>query len=262
MNITLTGKTALVGGSSAGIGKAIAQQLAASGASVVLMARSEDRLKAALKELPVDQEQHHRYIVTDFEDYDQHHKCMARFFSVNHVDILVNNTNGPAAGGVFTKTETDYQRAFELLFQNAVNTTRLALPHMRNQGFGRIINVSSMTVKEPSATLVLSNTMRTALVSWSKTLASAVASDGITVNSILTGFFDTDRLNSLLKQQADDTGIPFDELKRRRIEAIPVKRLGDPREYGSLVAFLASEYASFLTGAAIPMDGGAAVGLL
>ncbi|WP_437917821.1 SDR family oxidoreductase [Sphingobacterium sp. LRF_L2] len=262
MQISLKGKRALVGGGSSGIGRAIAIELADCGAEVVLMARNEDKLRNVIKELSTSDNQNHSYLLTDFNDYDTHKEKMSHFFANDNVDILVNNTNGPTAGGVLVKEEQDYQQAFELLFQNAVFTTSLAIPYMQEQKFGRVINVSSMTVKEPSETLVLSNTMRTALVSWSKSLAGEVARYGVTVNSILTGFFDTDRLNTLMKLQAEQKGISFAEVKKNRISSIPMQRLGKPDEYGRLVAFLASEYASFLTGTAIPLDGGASVGVI
>lgn len=261
MEIKLVGKRALVGGSSSGIGKAIALELAKCGAQVTLMARSEEKLKQVLLELDTSYAQAHDYVVTDFTDYESHKKQVTSFFEKHQVDILVNNTNGPAAGGVLVKGEPDYQQAFELLFQNAVFTTNLALPYMKSQGFGRIINVSSMTVKEPQDNLVLSNTMRTALVSWSKSLSNAVASEGITVNSIMTGYFETDRLHSLLEAQAKTENISFEEARQSRMNTVPLKRLGEPKEYGYLVAFLASEYASFLTGASIPLDGGIAKSL-
>lgn len=258
MDIKLLGKKALVGGSSSGIGRAIALQLAKCGVEVTLMSRTEDRLKNTLLELDTSYSQNHGYLVTDFNNYPQHKKNIANFFAHNVVDILVNNTNGPAAGDISSKQEADYQQAFDLLFQNAVYTTTLALPHMREQGFGRVINVSSMTVKEPQDNLVLSNTMRTALVSWSKSLSNAVAKDGITVNSILTGYFETDRLTSLMNMQAKNEGISFEQARQQKRNAVPIRRLGEPKEYGYLVAFLASEYASFLTGASIPLDGGIA----
>src|SRR5690606_16665272 len=124
-----------------------------------------------------------------------------KFFKEHTIDILINNTNGPAGGDIASKSEEDYLVAFNLLFQNAVFASNLALAHMKNQGYGRIINVSSLTVKEPQDSLILSNTMRIALVSWSKSLANSVASDGITVNSIMTGYFSTDRLYSLMETQ-------------------------------------------------------------
>lgn len=258
MEIKLIGKRALVGGSSSGIGKAIALQLAKCGAEVTLMSRSEDKLQQTLAELDNSHGQQHGFIVTDFTDYVAHKKKMIAFFADHTVDILVNNTNGPTAGDVLSKGEQDYQQAFELLFQNAIFTSNLALPHMQSQGFGRIINVSSMTVKEPQDSLVLSNTMRTALVSWSKSLSNALAHKGITVNSVLTGYFETDRLTRLMKIEAENKGLPFEQVRQNRMNAVPVQRLGEPKEYGYLVAFLASEYASFLTGAAVPLDGGIA----
>ncbi|MDR2282036.1 MAG: SDR family NAD(P)-dependent oxidoreductase, partial [Sphingobacterium sp.] len=220
MKILLNGKKALVGGSSSGIGRAIAMELAACGASVTLMARSEDKLKVVLAELNTDQGQEHSYLVSDFNDYGAHKENLKRFFEDYTIDILVNNTNGPQAGDVLHKEEADYQQAFDLLFQNAVFASRLALPHMQSQGFGRIINVSSMTVKEPQDSLVLSNTMRTALVSWSKSLSNAVATDGITVNSIMTGYFDTDRLNSLMENQAKSAGVDVADVRKQRISAV------------------------------------------
>lgn len=262
MDISLKGKKALVGGSSSGIGKAIALVLAACGADVTLMARNEEKLKDTLFKLDTTLGQQHQYVVTDFADPMAYKATVEDFFAHNDIDILINNTQGPKAGGVLSKGESDYQQAFDLLFQNAVWTTGLAIPYMRQQGWGRIINVSSMTVKEPSPMLILSNTMRTALLSWAKSLSTELAPDGITVNAVLTGFFDTDRLNSLMEMQAEQGGVSFDLVKAERIAKIPVKRLGDPMEYGYLVAFLASDYAAFLNGAAIPLDGGASVGLL
>lgn len=261
MNISLEGKRALVGGASSGIGKAIAIELANCGAEVVLMSRSEEKLVAVLAELCTNKGQKHSYLVTDFNDYERHRSVIESFFEDNQIDILVNNTNGPLAGGVISKTAVDYQQAFDLLFRHAVQTSVLAIEGMQKKGFGRIINVSSMTVKEPNANLVLSNTMRTALVSWSKSLATEVARDGVTVNTVLTGFFDTDRLNSLMQMEAEKNSIPLQQVKQMKSASIPVQRLGEPKEYGYMVAFLASEYASFLTGTAIPLDGGAATAM-
>lgn len=256
MQIDLTGKKALVGGATSGIGKAIAMELVACGAEVTLMSRNEDKLKDVLKELSAVNGQKHGYLQTDFMDFEQHQANLTAYFNAHQVDILVNNTNGPAAGDVSHKHIGDYQQAFDLLFKNAVYTSELALKGMRSVGFGRIINVSSLTVKEPQDSLVLSNTMRVALVSWSKSLSKAVAADGITVNSILTGYFATDRLYDLMNNQAKNEGVSLETIEKRRIESMPIKRLGKPEEYGYLAAFLASPYASFLTGASIPLDGG------
>jgi len=261
MDISLNGKVALVGGGSDGIGWAIAQSLADCGAEIVLMARSETKLQSRIKMLSTENGQIHSFIVTDFNNHELHRANVTDFFRNNQIDILINNTNGPSAGDVLSTSHDNYQQAFDLLFQNAVFTTNLALESMRINKFGRIINVSSMTVKEPNDMLVLSNTMRTALVSWAKSLSNAVAREGITVNTVLTGSFDTERLNSLMKTQSEKSGVEFEKIKEAKISQIPVGRLGYPYEYAALVSFLASNHSSFITGTAIPLDGGANLGL-
>lgn len=263
MDISLVNRRALVGASSQGIGLAIATELALSGASVTLMARNEDKLKELQSSLPlVAETQQHAYLVVDFSDFDSYRNAITLFFENHRIDILVNNTNGPAPGTALEKNISDYQQAFNQLFQTVVLTTELALPHMMKQGFGRIINVTSSTVKEPSQTLVLSNTMRTALVSWAKTLSVQVAAAGVTVNNVLTGLFETQRLLGLMEREASERNISFEDVKKERIARVPVKRLGDPKEYGYLVTFLASDKASYLTGTSIQLDGGVMSSLL
>lgn len=256
MTINLENKNALVGASSGGIGCAIAQQLALHGASVTLMARNEDKLKIALATLDKSKGQTHRYLVVDFNNFEEYKHIISQYFNHHIVDILINNTNGPKAGTSADQSVEDYQRAFDLLFKVHCYTTELALPNMKNKGFGRIINVSSLTVKEPVSNLVLSNTVRTALMSWSKSLAKDVAADHITVNSILTGLFDTARIQSLTQMDADRLHITYDEALALRLKQVPMNRLGKPEEYGYLVAFICSEYANYLTGSNIPLDGG------
>ncbi len=256
MNITLKGKTALVGGSSGGIGKAVAIQLAESGASVTLMSHSEDKLKSIVAELPTDQGQTHQYLVVDFSDFEGYKKIISSYFKNNLVDILVNNTQGPEAGNTLEKLVPDYQEAFDLLFKTVVFTTELALKHMIKNKWGRIINAASVSVKEPLSYLALSNTIRAAVVTWAKSLAGDVGEHHITVNSILTGYFDTDRINQLNAKKAEQHGISQEDVRSDMEAKVPVKRIGDPKEYGYLVAFLASEQAAFITGTQIPIDGG------
>jgi len=256
MNILLKDKKALVGGSSGGIGKAIAQQLADSGAIVTLMSRSEDKLKTIVSNLPIDQGQSHQYLVVDFSDFEGYKKTISDYFENNSVDILVNNTQGPSAGNALEKTVSDYQEAFELLFKTVVFTTELALKKMQENKWGRIINVASVSVKEPLNYLALSNTIRAALVTWAKSLATDVGPDQITVNSILTGYFDTDRIAQLNAKKAEQLGIPQEEVRKDMESKVPLQRIGDPKEYGYLVAFLASEKAAYITGTQIPIDGG------
>ncbi|SDQ48179.1 SDR family oxidoreductase [Flagellimonas zhangzhouensis] len=256
MNISLLGKNALVGGSSKGIGEAIARQLADSGANVTLMARNEDRMQSIVREMDSSQGQKHQFLVVDFSDFEAFQKTISDFFKSNTVDILVNNTQGPQAGGALEKTVADYQEAFDLLFKSVVFTTELALKHMQDQKWGRIINVASISVKEPLNYLALSNSIRAAVVTWGKSLAYDVAKDGITVNNTLTGYFDTDRIAQLNVKKAEKLGISPDEVRSNMEQQVPVKRIGDPKEYGYLVAFLASEQAAFITGTNIPIDGG------
>lgn len=256
MDISLKGKTALVGGSSKGIGEAIARQLAASGASVTLMARNEEKMKAIIKEMDTSSGQEHQFLVVDFSNFEIFKKSITSFFKHNDVDILVNNTQGPSAGGALEKSIEDYQQAFDLLFKSVVLTTELALKHMQKKKWGRIINVASISVKEPLNYLALSNSIRAAVVTWSKSLAYDIAQDGITANSVLTGYFDTDRIAQLNTKKAEKMGVTPEEVRSTMEEQVPMKRIGKPEEYGYLVAFLASDKAAYITGTNIPIDGG------
>ncbi|WP_047246295.1 SDR family oxidoreductase [Maribacter thermophilus] len=256
MNISLKGRTALVGGSSGGIGKAIAQQLAESGASVTLMSRSADKLKNIIAGLPTHQGQKHRFLVVDFTNFKNYKEIIENFFEVNSVDILVNNTQGPSAGSALEKTTADYQEAFDLLFKTVVLTTELALKNMMKNKWGRIINVASVSVKEPLSYLALSNSIRAAVVTWAKSLSNDVGPYHITVNNILTGYFDTDRIAQLNAKKAEQMGVPQSEVRKEMEFKVPLKRIGDPKEYGYLATFLASENAAFITGTNIPIDGG------
>lgn len=257
MKIDLTGKTVLVGASSQGLGLASAFSLASCGATIFLMARNEEKLKVSLATLPVnDAQQQHGYLVVDFSNYASFKDIIHDFFKNHDIDILVNNTNGPQAMTANDAGMESYQSAFDLLFKTVVETTMLALPNMVKNGYGRIINISSTSVVEPIANLVLSNSIRSAAAAWSKTLAGEVARHNITVNNILTGNFDTQRIEKLISDQAAINGISLEELYKQRADAIPIKRFGKPEEYGNLVAFLASDLASYITGADIPIDGG------
>ncbi|MGB0828591.1 MAG: SDR family oxidoreductase [Flavobacteriaceae bacterium] len=256
MEISLKGKTALIGGSSKGIGLAIAKRLAASGASITLMARDESRLANIIQELDTQSGQKHQYLVVDFSDFSSYSSIIVNYFKKQTIDILVNNTQGPRSGGALDKSLSDYQQAFDLLFKCAVYTTELALPQMQKKQWGRIINVASITVKEPLNYLVLSNSMRAALVTWAKSLATDIAADQITINNILTGYFDTERISQLNQEKAQKLGISPKEVRAAMEASVPTKRLGKPEEYANLVCFLASEQAGYITGTNIPIDGG------
>ena len=256
MKRELSGKYALVGGSSKGIGKAIAERLAASGASVTLMARSEALLKSIVAQLDTSHDQQHQYLVVDFSNFSPFASQMDTYFESNKVDILVNNTQGPAAGGAIEKSIEDYQTAFDLLFKCAVHTTTLALKHMQSQQWGRIVNVASVSVKEPLNYLALSNSLRAALVTWAKSLSMDIAADNITINNTLTGYFDTERIAQLNAQKAKKMNVSPEKVREAMEAQVPMQRIGQTEEYANLVCFLASQQASYITGTNIPIDGG------
>ena len=256
MEIDLTGKFALVGGATNGIGKAIAIRLAASGASVCIMARNKSKLEKVVNELDRSRNQKHKFLEVDFSNYNLFSKSIKYFFETNHIDILVNNTQGPEGGSALEKSIDDYQSAFDLLFKCAVKTSLLALTNMRDKKWGRIINVASISVKEPLNYLVLSNSLRSALVTWSKTLSVDIAKFNITINNVLTGYFNTERLKQLNSKKAERLGINISKIEDKIKDTIPMKRFGNPEEYANLVCFLASKKSNYITGINIPIDGG------
>ena len=254
MKIDLTGKNALIGGSSKGIGLGIATELANSGARVCLMARNETKLKEVVDQLP--NSENHSYLVVDFSKFEEYKIKIEEYIKNNQVDILVNNTQGPQAGNSLSKNIDSYQEAFDLLFKSVVHTTSLVIPHMQKNKWGRIINVTSVSVKEPLNYLVLSNSIRSAVVAWAKSLSADIGKDGITINSILTGYFDTERIKELNKEKSKSLNISEDEVLEKMKSLVPLNRLGKPEEYGHLVSFLSSDKASYINGASIPIDGG------
>ena len=256
MEIDLTGKFALVGGATNGIGKAIAIRLAASGASVCIMARNKSKLEKVVNELDRSRNQKHKFLEVDFSNYNLFSKSIKYFFETNHIDVLVNNTQGPEGGSALEKSIDDYQSAFDLLFKCAVKTSLLALTNMRDKKWGRIINVASISVKEPLNYLVLSNSLRSALVTWSKTLSVDIAKFNITINNVLTGYFNTERLKQLNSKKAERLGINISKIEDKIKDTIPMKRFGNPEEYANLVCFLASKKSDYITGINIPIDGG------
>ena len=254
MKIDLTGKKALVGGSSKGIGLGVATELANSGASVCLMARNESRLKQIVSQLPSSN--NHSYLVVDFSKFEDYKIKIEEYVKNNHVDILINNTQGPPAGNSLTKNIDSYQEAFDLLFKSVVHTTSLVIPGMQKNKWGRIINVTSISVKEPLNYLVLSNSIRSAVVAWAKSLSVDLGPDGITVNSILTGYFDTERIKELNKEKSKSLNISETEVLDKMKSLVPASRLGRIEEYGYLISFLSSDNAAYINGASIPIDGG------
>ena len=256
MKINLNGKKALVGGSSRGLGFAVAKQLALSGASVTLMSRNEKKLKEIVANLENETKVKHNYLIVDFNNFDSYKKIISTFLSNNPIDILVNNTQGPKPGDVESLSIDDYQNAFDLLFKSVVHTTSVALPYMKKNSWGRVLNMVSISIKEPLSYLALSNTIRGSVVTWAKTLANDVACDNITVNNILTGYFKTERIEELSFEKAKKLNISIDQVFDTMKNQVPMKRIGSPEEFGYLASFLCSDNASYITGINIPIDGG------
>ncbi len=255
-SLNLEGKTALVAGSTQGIGFASAAELASMGASCVLIARNEAALKEAIAKLDVSRGQHHKYLVADFGSTDQVQSVVAAFTAENTVHILVNNSGGPAAGPIAEAQPDQFLAAFnQHLICNHI-ITRLVMPGMKAAGFGRIINIISTSVKIPLKNLGVSNTIRGAVASWAKTMANELAPFGITVNNVLPGATATARLEGIISNKVNKTGVSADEVEKEMLEEIPAKRFGKPEEIAAVVAFLASPAAAYVNGTSIPVDGG------
>ena len=256
MNISLKSKKALVGGSSKGLGNAVAYQLAMSGASVTLVSSNKDRLIKTVDDLRNKTGINHNYLVVDYNNFEDYKKIIKKYLDTNPIDILINNTQGPKGGDVMNVSIEDYQKSFDLLFKSVVFTTMLAIENMKKNKWGRIINMASMSVKEPLSYLALSNSIRSAVTTWGKTLSNDLGVYNITVNNILTGYFDTERINQLNLDKAKKLNIDVEEVYNTMKELVPLKRIGDPKEFSYLVTFLASDNAAYINGANIPIDGG------
>ncbi len=257
MDLGLRGKAALVAASSRGLGRAIAEELAAEGASLCLCARGEEALEQAREEIPARFGGKVVAVVADLSTLEGVEKAAdTALKELGRVDILVNNAGGPPAGPHDQLTAEQWERAFQLTLRSVVELTRAVLPGMRERRWGRILNVTSVAVKQPVDNLMLSNSLRAAVTGYARTLADEVAPYGITVNNVLPGYTRTQRLIDLAEKTARDRGIPPEQVSRRWIEQTPMGRLGEPREFAAMVAFLASERAAFVTGQSIAVDGG------
>lgn len=256
MNIDLTGKQAVVCGSTQGIGKASAIELASLGASVTLLARDEQKLLSVLAELPVKHGQQHGFLKADFSNVDEVNHVITKFVSSNTVHILVNNTGGPPGGLAIDARQEEFVQAFtsHLLCNQAL--VQAVVPSMKNEKYGRIINIISTSVKIPLRGLGVSNTIRGAVASWAKTLSVELGPFGITVNNVLPGATMTGRLEALVKSKAEKSIRSFEEVMSEMVAEIPAGRIGEAHEVAAAVAFLASPAAAYINGINIPVDGG------
>jgi 3-oxoacyl-[acyl-carrier protein] reductase len=257
MDFGIADKVALVAASSRGLGRAVAEELAAEGASLVMCARGGEALRSAAAAL------RDRYggrvvdIAADLTDPAGADRVAATAAeSFGRVDILVTNTGGPPAGPFLSHTREAWSTAVQQNLFSVTNLTRAVLPGMRERRWGRIVNITSIAVKQPVDDLILSNSVRAAVTGFARTLANEVAADGITVNNVLPGYTRTERLEDLAGRVAERKGVPHEQRFDAWNDEIPMGRLGEPRELAGLVAFLVSERASYITAQSIAVDGG------
>lgn len=257
MELGLKGKVAFVAAASKGLGRSVAEELAAEGASLVLCARNIETLELAAKQIAETSGASVLPVAADVskpEDIDT--AVRAGIEKFGRIDILVTNAGGPPAGRFENLSRETWEAATRLTLTSVLELTRRVLPGMKERRWGRILNITSITVKQPVENLMLSNSLRAAVTGFARTLANEVAIDGITVNNILPGYTRTERVEELAKAAAVSEGISRAEATAKWENEIPMRRLGEPREFAALAAFLVSERASYITGTSIPVDGG------
>ena len=256
MDLNLKGKLALVCGSTQGIGKASAIELAQLGATVTLLARDEIKLKSVLRELSSIEGQKHDFIIADFSFPDQVKSAIEKYVSSNEVHILINNTGGPPAGQAIDAKPEDFLVAIKAHLICSQILVQACVPAMKKNKYGRIVNIISTSVKIPIKGLGVSNTVRGAMASWSKTLSLELAPFGITVNNVLPGSTKTGRIDSIIQTRAQKSGRTPEEIRQDMIDEVPAGRMAEPSEIAAAVAFLASPAAGYINGVSLPVDGG------
>jgi len=257
MIIDLSGLNALICGSTAGIGKEVAMQMARCGASVTLVARDASKLESTLAELPRTSKQCHGTLQVDFSDPENLRKALDRLMATGAVfHILVNNTGGPAAGKAIDSGTDAFLAAFNAHLVCNHLLAQAVVPGMKKAGTGRIINIISTSVKQPLAGLGVSNTVRGAVANWAKTLSVELAPFGITVNNVLPGATRTGRLSSIISGKAQRLGHSLDAVEREMLAEIPAARFAEPWEVAVAVTFLSSPLAAYINGINLPVDGG------
>jgi 3-oxoacyl-[acyl-carrier protein] reductase len=257
VDLGLRGKVALIAAASRGLGRAIAEELGAEGASLVMCARGKEALTEASEAVRAASGVEVLSVPADVSQADDVTRLVRSAIErFGRIDILVTNAGGPPSGNFESLGPEKWDEAVRLTLLSTVNLCREALPGMRQRKWGRIINVTSITVKQPVDGLMLSNSLRAGVTGFARTLANEVAAHGITVNNILPGYTQTQRIESLAKAAAEREGISIGESLKKWTAEIPMRRLGEPREFAALAAFLASDRASYITGTSIQVDGG------
>ena len=257
MNLNLTGKTALVCGSTQGIGKATAIELALLGANVTLVARNEEKLKETVDILDTTLGQLHRYVVADFSDNQNVKDAIENYLRlVPEVHILINNTGGPAGGPIIEADTDQFLKTFQMHVLNYQFLAQAVVPSMKKAGFGRIVNIISTSVKQPIVGLGVSNTIRGAVASWSKTMSLELGPFGITSNNVLPGYTKTARLDAVLEMRSTSQGKSSEAIAEEMKSVIPIRRFSEAEEVAAAVAFLCSPAAGSISGINLPVDGG------
>ncbi len=256
MNLDLSGKHALVAGSTQGIGRAAAVELALLGATVTLLARDAEKLARVVRELPTPAQQQHDYLVADFANPAHVQQVVLAKAAQVSYHILVNNTGGPPAGTALDAKPEEFLRALNSHLICNHHLVQALVPGMKQFGYGRIINIISTSVKIPIAGLGVSNTTRGAVASWAKTLSLEVAPFGITVNNVLPGSTQTGRIDDIIRNRALRSGKPESEIRQQMIDEIPAARMATPEEVAAAIAFLATPAAAYINGVNLPVDGG------
>lgn len=261
MNTDLSGRYALVCGSTQGIGLATAKELALLGANCILMARNEDALKTAIQQLDHSKNQAHDYIVADFSVANQVGENLKKSLYLDKISILINNTGGPKGGPIIEADEAQFLNAFQQHIINFQTLAKLLLPSMKSNQYGRIVNIVSTSVKEPINGLGVSNTIRAAVAGWAKTWSNEIAKFGFTVNNVLPGSTDTARIHALAKSNAAKENVSVAEMTKQMESQIAMQRFAKAEEIANMIAFLASPAASYVTGTSIRVDGGRTSGI-
>ena len=257
MDLGLNNKVALVAAASRGLGRAVAEELAAEGASLIICARKQETIECVANEIQAATGAKVIGVAADVSNpVDVSQLVQAGIERCGRIDILVTNAGGPPAGQFESFDLAQWEAATRLLLHSAVELARQVLPGMKERRWGRILNITSIAVKQPVDNLILSNSLRAAVTGFARTLANEVAQFGITVNNIMPGYTRTERVEELSRMMAEKQGItPADFIERWEKE-IPMRRIGEPKEFAALAAFLVSERASYITGTSIPVDGG------